>query len=186
MDKNTIIGFILIVLLLIGFSYWNRPSKEQIEAQKQYQDSIAKIVQTQLDDQRAADYQKQLDEGKTESETDSIKQALNAAKFGDFAEASQGTEKFITLENDLLILKISTKGGRVHSAQLKNYSDYQKEPLILFKDDDARFSITLVTKNNRVIETGDLFFEAMSIKPLETTLRLKAGEIGRASCRERV
>ena len=177
MDKNTIIGFILIILVIIGFSYLNRPSQEQIEAQRQYQDSIAKIRQAQIDEQQAAVFQQQADEAKMlEADSDSIKQAHNAAKFGYFAEAAQGAEELITLENDLLVLKISTKGGRIYSAQLKDYTDYQKNPLILFQNDDSQFSITLVTNNNRVVETGDLFFEAMSINPLGTTLRLKAGD----------
>ena len=173
MDRNTIIGFILIILVLIGFSYLNRPSKEQLEAQRRYQDSIANIVKSQTEEQQTAT-QQQTETQKAES--DSLKQASIADKFGDFAGALQGTEDFITLENDLLIVKISTKGGRVHSVQLKKYTDYEKNPLILFKDDESKFSITLVTNNNRVVETGDLFFEAMNISPLETTLRLKAGD----------
>ena len=43
MDKNTIIGFILIGIVLFGFSWWNRPTPEQLEAQQRYQDSIAQI-----------------------------------------------------------------------------------------------------------------------------------------------
>ena len=172
MDRNTIIGFILIFLVIIGFSYLNRPSKEQIEAQRRYQDSIANLIQSQAAEQAAIQQQTEMQE----AESDSLKQARITAKFGDFAGALEGSEEFITLENDLLILKITTKGGRVHSVQLKNYTDYQKNPLVLFKDDESQFSITLVTNNNRVVETGDLFFETMNISPLETTLRLKAGD----------
>jgi len=173
MDKNTVIGFILIILVFIGFYFLNRPTQEQIEAQRRYQDSIANLQQSQPADQKAAAIQQQVEEQK--NIPDSLKQEQAAANFGDFAGAVQGTENFITLENDLMVLKISTKGGRVYSAQLKKYTDYQKNPLILFQGDEAQFSITLVTNNNRVINTGDLFFEAMNISPLETTLRLKAG-----------
>jgi len=173
MDKNTIIGFILIILLLIGFTYLNRPSKEQIEAQRRYQDSITNLQQSQTGEQQAATIQQQSEEQK--NIPDSLKKEQIAANFGDFAEAVQGSEEFITLENDLMILKISTKGGRVYSAQLKKYTDFRKNPLVLFQGDEAQFSATLVTTNNRVINTGDLYFEAMHISPLETTLRLKAG-----------
>jgi len=176
MDKNTIIGFLLIILVLIGFSYLNRPSQEQIEAQRRYQDSISKVRQAEADEEQVVAFQQPAEVGKQETANhDSLQHALRMAKFGEFAEAAEGTEEYITLENDLLILKIATKGGRIYSAQLKNYSDYQKNPLILFKDNDAKFSITLVTNNNRVIETGDLFFEALNVNPLEATLRLKAG-----------
>ena len=177
MDKNTIIGFILIILVLFGFFFLNRPSQEQIEAQRRYQDSIATVLQSQVEEQQAAAIRKQAEEiGNHENDSDSVRQARLAAKFGDFAHASQGTEKFITLENDLLTLQLATKGGRIYSAQLKNYTDYQDKPLILFEGDESDFSATLVTTNNRIVNTGDLFFEVLNISPLQTTFRLKAGE----------
>ena len=43
MDKNTLIGFLLIGVVLFAFSWFNRPTPEQLEAQRRYQDSIAKI-----------------------------------------------------------------------------------------------------------------------------------------------
>jgi YidC/Oxa1 family membrane protein insertase len=158
---------------MFGFFFLNRPSQEQIEAQRRYQDSIANLNQAQLEAQQTITIRQQTEE---ETLPDSLKQEKLIAQFGDFAGATQGTEKFITLENDLMILKISTKGGRVYSAQLKNYNDYKKNPLVLFQDDESGFSATLVTSNNRVINTGDLYFEAMNINPMETTLRLKAGD----------
>lgn len=174
MDKNTITGFILIILVFIGFFFLNRPSKEQIEAQRRYQDSIANIRQSQIEEQQAV-IQKQSEEAEKFEAPDSVQQTRIAAKFGDFAGAAEGTEDFITLENDLLTLELTTKGGRIHSVQLKKYTDYKKNPLILFKDDDVRFSLTMVTGNNRVINTDDLFFESINTNSMETTLRLKAG-----------
>jgi len=175
MDKNTITGFILIILVFIGYYFLTRPSQEQIEAQRRYQDSIMQLKQTQqIEAQQAVSTQPQIKEKEEEKTgSDSLNHVSMAAKFGDFAEAAQGNEEFITLENDLLVLKISTKGGRIYSAQLKKYTDYQKNPLVLFQGDEAQFSTTLVTNNNRVISTGDLYFEALNTNSLETTLRLK-------------
>jgi len=176
MDKNTIIGFILIILVLFGFFFLNRPTQEQIEAQRRYQDSIANLAQSQTQEQQQPIIQQQTEGIKgSEINSDSLNRERIAAKFGDFAEAAQGNEEFITLENDFMVLKLSTKGGRVVSAQLKKYTDYQKNPLVLFKDDDSQFSLTLVTNNNRVINTGDLFFEALHTDSLTATLRLNAG-----------
>ena len=45
MDKNTITGLVLIAILLVGFSFLSRPSKEQLEAQQRYYDSIALVQQ---------------------------------------------------------------------------------------------------------------------------------------------
>ena len=47
MDKNTLIGFILIGAVLVGFSIYNRPSKEEIEKAQRYQDSIQAVAQQQ-------------------------------------------------------------------------------------------------------------------------------------------
>jgi len=174
MDKNTIIGFLLIILVLIGFSYLNRPSKEQAEAQKRYQDSIAKLIPTQQEEQKASLTQQESEN--TAVKSDTLNQTGLAAKFGDFAQAAQGNETFITLENKLMVLEITTKGGRIRSAQLKSYTDYKKNPLTLFQDDDARFSLTLVTNNNRVFNTDELFFEPVNADSSGVTLRLKAGE----------
>ena len=175
MDKNTIIGFILILLVLFAFFFWNRPSQEQIEAQRRYQDSIASLTQSQIEEQQVV-IQGQAKEAELGVNSDSLGQARLTAKFGDFAGTAQGTEELITLENDLMILKITTKGGRIYSVQLKNYTDYKKNPLMLFQDNDAQFSLTIETNNNRIFNTDELFFEAVNTAPLETTLRLKAGD----------
>lgn len=173
MDKNTVIGFILIFLVVIGFSYLNKPSKEQIEAQQRYTDSIA-IVERQMAQQSL---QTTTDESlDVVNSSDSVVADRFTALYGDFATVAQGQEEFITLENEFLVLKLSTKGGRIYSVQLKKYTNYEDNPLILFDKDESSFSATLVTTNNRIINTSDLYFEAVAQSPLITTFRLKAGD----------
>jgi YidC/Oxa1 family membrane protein insertase len=171
MDKNTVSGFILIFLVIIGFSYLNRPSKEQIEAQQRYLDSMAIVERQMATQQILAD--ESPDNGNS---SDSLVADRLTAFYGDFAAAAQGEESLITLENEYLILKLTTKGGRVYSAQLKKYTNYEDNPLILFDKDESYFSATLVTTNNRIINTSDLYFEAIDGSSLTTTFRLKAGD----------
>lgn len=173
MDKNTVIGFILIFLVVIGFSYLNRPSKEQIEAQQRYQDSIAIVEQQMAQSMQTPANKSSID---TVNPSDSAVADRFTALYGDFATAAQGQEKLITLENEFLVVKLSTKGGRVYSVQLKKYTNYENNPLVLFDRDESYFSATLVTKNNRIINTGDLYFEIADKSPLKATFRLKAGD----------
>jgi YidC/Oxa1 family membrane protein insertase len=179
MDKNSITGFILILVVLVGFWFINRPSQEQVEAQKRYQDSIAAVKQAEYAEQqitaiREAQGQDSL---AVENASDTLMhQSRLYATYGDFAGSVEGDEKFITLENELMTLKLTTKGGRIYSVQLKNYSDYQDSILTLFDKDEAYFSATLVTNKNRVINTGDLYFEVADVSPLTATLSLKAGD----------
>ncbi len=79
-------------------------------------------------------------------------------KYGSFAEAAIGEQQFITMENDLVRLKISSKGGRLYSAELKNYHTYDTLPLILFDGDSTIFGIQFFTQDNHAIRTNDLFF----------------------------
>jgi YidC/Oxa1 family membrane protein insertase len=77
-----------------------------------------------------------------------------------FGAATVGTEKLITLENNDIIVKLSTRGGRVYSVQLKNYKTYNKQPLILFDGDDKNhFSLNFNAGSNG-INTDKLYFNA--------------------------
>jgi YidC/Oxa1 family membrane protein insertase len=96
--------------------------------------------------------------------------------YGNFSRSVQGTESFVTLENDLMELRLSTRGGRIQSVRLKKYTDYAGEPLYLFRDDESSFEVTFITANNRVLTTKDFYFEVIPSWEQQTTLRLNAGE----------
>ena len=68
MDKNTTTGLVLIAILLIGFSYFSRPSKEQIAAQQRYYDSIAQVNQRDAALQAEADKALALEEARKAAE----------------------------------------------------------------------------------------------------------------------
>jgi YidC/Oxa1 family membrane protein insertase len=179
MDKNTIIGFVLILLVLVGFSYLNRPTPEQLEAQKRYQDSIAMIRHQQQAEEIANALiveQQAANIVPNEEIPDSVKQTRLQDMYGSFGISAQGTEEIITLENNLMEIKLSTKGGSIYSAQLKNYTNHQGEPLCLFDGDESNFAMTFMTANNRVITTRDFYFEKVTHSNLQTVLRLNAGE----------
>lgn len=155
MDKNTIIGFVLIGIVLFGFSWLNRPTPEQIEVQRRYQDSIAQIEQAK---QAAIEKQKADPMASFNNLPDSVKEARLADSFGSFAKAMTGTEEFITLENEKVAVKLSTKGGRVISATLKEYDNYKGEPLVLFDKNESVFDLALVTAVNQRVNTKDMYF----------------------------
>jgi YidC/Oxa1 family membrane protein insertase len=180
MDKNTVIGFILIILVLIGFSYLNRPTPEQLAAQKRYQDSIAWLnSQQQLENAvHAVDKEKNQTNNlpNDRSLPDSLIQTRLQDMYGAFSISAQGKEELVSLENNLMEIKLNLKGGRIHSVRLKEYMNYEKQPLILFDENESSFGITFITANNRVLNTGDFYFEKITESNLKTTLRLKAGE----------
>ncbi len=159
MDKNTIVGIVLIFAILIGFSYLNKPSQEEIEAAKRHQDSIAQVAAEQQ--QKVEAQLKQQAEQKKDSlvqSSDSLDVSKEISdRFGVFAQDAKGEEKLITLENNLMRIKISTKGGKIYSVELKNYETYDSLPLILFSGPGNVFGLNFFS-HNRSIRTDDLYF----------------------------
>jgi len=184
MDKKSLIGLLLMGVLLIAYSVFTKPSKEDIERNRRVRDSIA-LVQTQ----------KQAELEKSNLQKDTIQQAENALtseqndslnrvnKFGDFSAAAVGEEKFFSLENDKIRVKFSTKGGRPYSAELKNYKTFDGKPVILFDGESTHFNLQFFAQN-KAIATQTLFFQPQtneadqdatsSAKTL--VMRLSAGE----------
>lgn len=167
MDKNTITGFILIAAVIIGFTLLNRPSAEDIERQKaqRVKDSI-EYAQTRLQAE-TANSAGEVKEDKTENKTDDFfavpvqkNDSVSALVDSIQSVAAHQTEEFFTLENDKVKVVLSTKGGKMVSAELKEYVRYNKEPLYLFKD-DANFDLLLTNKQNKVLRTSDLFFTSI-------------------------
>ena len=163
MDKNTLVGFVLIGAVLIGFSYWNRPSQEEMERAQRYQDSIqtAQLEAARLEAQAAAQ---------------SV-QALTLDSTSLFFGANQGTEQFTTLENNLVKVTFSNKGGRVVSATLKDYNSQQGEPLTLFNEEESALNFAFEGKNENIL-TEDMFFQPTHVTDSTVTMRLQTTGAG--------
>ena len=106
MDKNTLIGFLLIGVVLFAFSWFNRPTPEQLEAQRRYQDSIAKIEYAQQLELQKQENKSALVEDSLENVPDSVRAQRLQQSFGVFGDAMVGTEDYTTLQNDVVELRI--------------------------------------------------------------------------------
>ena len=158
MDKNTLIGFLLIGVVLVAFSWFNRPTPEQIEAQRHYQDSIAKIEYAQQMDLVREAQREAFVKDSLENLPDSVRASLLRQDFGVFANVMTGTETYTTLQNDVLELRVSNKGGRICYARLKEFDNYKGEPLVLFDENSSSLTFNLVTAASQVLSTDELYF----------------------------
>src|SRR5207237_7931424 len=95
-----------------------------------------------------------------------------------FASAANGTETFYTLENNFIKVKISSKGGRVHGVELKNYKTSDGQPVVLMNSDSSTFNLSFPAQN-RSINSGELFFQSPGTvnngSAQSVALRLNAG-----------
>lgn len=162
MDKNTITGFLLMFAILVGFYFINKPSEEQLERIRQYNDSIALVQQKAYEEQRKQDSLAKLQVANDTTfaiANDSVRQAIQKDVFGAYSASAFGEEEFITVENEVLKLVFSTKGGRIYSAELKNYRTHDSLPLMLFDGKESSFDFTLLSNNNRVVKSSELNFK---------------------------
>ena len=167
MNRNTIIGFILIFGILIGYYLWMAPSQEELEKRIQKQDSLA-MVQYKRDSidivrelERVA--QKEIEQVIQEEATPVQGQAtddfaLRQDKYGVFANSASGEEKVYYIENDLIKAGITTLGGKIIYLELKEYQTWDTLPLILIDGDTTVFGLTFFS-NNRLLNTNELYFE---------------------------
>ncbi|MCD4729815.1 MAG: membrane protein insertase YidC, partial [Bacteroidales bacterium] len=170
MDRNTITGLVVIFAILIGYSIWMTPSKEEKEAFRQQQDSIAQVKRVQdsltlvrLIEQQRMDSISRANEPAPAIESDTAAIAnVDRDKLGIFANSSVGNEELYVLESEKLKLGISSKGGKIVSVQLKEFQTYDTLPLNLFNPYKTYFGLTFFA-SNRIINTNELFFQPVWI-----------------------
>lgn len=171
MDKNTLIGFVLIFLIIIGFSWLNKPSQEELTAareQKAVRDSIALVETARAQASALIADTASIIADSTENDTASIHM-----KYGAFTPFIQGKNTNSTIENDLMELTMSSRGGRVASVRLKEFMTGDSLPLILFDEAESTFDFSFFTSDNRLINTKDLNFIAVPTgDPLKFVYRL--------------
>lgn len=156
MDKNTVIGLVLIVCIFVGFNIWMRPSKEELARQQQMRDSIA-----QVEAQRAEEALRIEQEMKAQAVTsqEALNDSLRSLQYGLFAAATTGTEEMVQMESNKLRLQFNTKGGMIASAELKEFVNGDSLPLVLFDNVmENHINFTFQTADNRVLTTDELFF----------------------------
>ena len=159
-DKNSLIGFGLIFLIVMWMMYNSQKTAQKEQAEKAKKAQIDKQTKSK---EIATNKNASAAKDSTVSDTD-IKQKLQGA-LGSFAySASLPTAKegYTVLENDSIKLTISHKGGYISEAILKNYKKLSKDSgqlVELIKNNNSNFNLEFQTKDNHVINTKDLFFE---------------------------
>jgi YidC/Oxa1 family membrane protein insertase len=178
LDVKTIIGFGLIMLLLLWMIYNSSAKTEAENKAKAKQEQLDKAKKTQIPEQASA-----LSE-KDSTVSDSVKTAQLKSSLGAFAYSAtlpSAKNDVTEISNEVLLLRIANKGGYIAEANLKNFEQFAKgsnQRVDLIKQNNASFNLQFKTKDNRILNTKDMYFEpAVSKEGANTvlTLRLKAG-----------
>ena len=174
MNKNNIIGFLLIAVVLIGFSWYNQPSAEE-QRTAFVQDSIAKAKHAEMEKASKAAAVKRQANAKAKVEADST--AL-------FYSALKGQAKKIVLRNEKVELTLNTKGATVEKAVIKGYVGHNLQvkdgsadakDVTLFDGNDQSLKFMLEAKEANII-TSDLYFTPSNVTDKSVTMTAVAGE----------
>jgi YidC/Oxa1 family membrane protein insertase len=168
MDRNSLIGLVLIGGILIGWLILNGPSKEELRKQKQKQDSLARVeaVERSKAEAAVAAANQAALAGKTDTteikavNTDSLRKAGLTTRFRDFAVAAEGANKIYTLENEKVKITFQSKGGNVAAVELKEYTRPDKKTKVeLFNPDSLSEGLVFLAYNNTLqVHTDSLYF----------------------------
>ena len=158
-DLNSLIGFVLLGAIMLWYFYTNQPTPEQLEQQRaeQVQDSIQKVNPVANFNDEIKDSDEVI-----EQTSDSLAYIQAQNSLGSFAYSASlpsAVENETVLENDLVKIKISNKGGQITEVLMKNYKTYSMLPLYIIKDHNASFNLSFATQDNRNLNTKDLYFE---------------------------
>jgi YidC/Oxa1 family membrane protein insertase len=170
MDRNSIIGLVLITGIMLGWLFMSKPKPEELARQKRLRDSI-EFVQKQTVDREQA-IAAAASNGKTSASAlsadsthsilaDSARNLQAQQQYGQFSNSVKGEKKELTLENELMKATISTRGGILSSVLLKNYKTFDGRPLILFTEDSTVQKLEFITANSHLFSTGDFSFTPM-------------------------
>lgn len=174
MNKNNIIGFLLIAVVLIGFSWYNQPSAEE-QRTAFVQDSIAKAKHAEMEKASKAAAAKRQTDAKAKVDADST--AL-------FYSALKGQAKKIVLKNEKVELTLNTKGATVEKAVIKGYVGHNLQvkdgsadakDVTLFEGNDQSLKFMLEAKEANII-TSDLYFTPSNVTDKSVTMTAVAGE----------
>ena len=166
MDKNNIIGFVLIALVLIGFTWYQQPSAEEQRAAF-VQDSIAQVTKAK------AEKQAKLAEAARQK---AIKQAIAEDTTSLFYNALRGQAESIVLKNEKIELTLNTKGATVEKAVIKGFDDYKgNKEITLFDGEDQKLSYTFSAKETN-ISTSDLYFVPSAVTDSTVTFTAEAAQ----------
>ena len=177
MDKKSITGLVLVALIFIGFSiYTTKQQKEYQQKLAEYNAMVAEQTAAEADE--AAAIAGEVEAAVAAEEAADREVAERVARFGEtLAQSREGTEEFLTVENDFLKLTFSTLGGQIVDAELKEYTKYaprgeRNEPVRLFDPATAKFDMSFYVKNGTrdvAVNTSEYYFEPLAVTATDST-----------------
>jgi len=170
MDRNSLLGLLLIGGILIGWLMYNKPSEAQVKRKQQTQDSLRNVdvmERAKAEVQSSVAAAKQADTAQVHINKDSVAELNLKSVYKDFSVAAKGENKQIVLENSKIKVVLQSKGGNVASVELKEYTRPDKKTkveLFTTADSSSQSLVFLAYNNTLQVHTDSLYFSASDVK----------------------
>ena len=166
MDKNSVIGFVLIAVIFIGFTvFQSNQARKRMEAQAQL-DSISRVEMLERQLAEAAQVAAQPDSAAAAE----VVSPVAIYKDSLLESASRAQEEIITLENSKIKVEFTTRGAQPYAVQVKDYKNYDSTDLYIFKPGKAQYSLSLYA--GEAIRTQDFIFQVAERTDSTVVMRL--------------
>lgn len=149
MDRNTLVGFILLALMTVGYVLYTNNEQQKLDAYRQEQKMVADSLAA-IEAAKAP---------KIEVDSVAIKEQIITESLGSFSELAKGEEEFLKVETEDCIYTFSNLGGSLYSVELKEYLTFDKKPLILFEGDDNSLDVSFVSNENKRVRSSQIYFK---------------------------
>jgi YidC/Oxa1 family membrane protein insertase len=169
MDRNTTIAFILIGAILVLWFYLNSPTPEKVQKGKTADTTTVQVDSSKIIKEKKETAADTIRSPKQTFESDSL-------KYGKFFRTSADKEKIITIENDLVVMEISTRGANIRKYYLKKFKNwystssngkenfYQTRVQLIDYSKGDPYNLSFVTADGKAITTADLVFSTEASK----------------------
>nr|WP_315032098.1 membrane protein insertase YidC [uncultured Porphyromonas sp.] len=168
MDKNTIIGALLIGAVLIGFTLFQQSSPQPQATPKTDTTQVVALSQSALRATATG-----ADGCTIDHPEDSVSVVAPVLP----AYQQERPEQTVVLKNKKLTLKLSNKGASPVEATLADYTDQQKKPVQLFRQGDATLNLPLRTLENKIVNTSTAYFDIVSQSDSAAVLRMQIDSV---------
>ncbi|MBR6346148.1 MAG: membrane protein insertase YidC [Bacteroidales bacterium] len=169
MDRNSIIGFVLIGLIMIGFfTFQSRQYKKQLAVQAQI-DSINAVERARADSARAAYLLEHPEDTVQLAEVPAAAAAVYSDSLLNAAVIAQ--EQFVTIENSRISAVFTTRGGQPYSVQIKDYLRYDKSPLYLVEGGKSQLGFVLFAPT--AVDTRKFNFEYVAAESSDSVVVMR-------------
>ncbi len=152
MDRNQAIGFGLIAVLLLAYSFFFAGNPDETLQRPAIAQTTTVTQQTPA----------------PTAPDDSLAQVRRASALGTFGAAATGKAATTTLENQVVQITFSSKGGQVEQVLLKNYKTYKGEPLYLLDSTSSQIDVQFTTNDGKKVNLSDLYFTPSGVKNVES------------------